>query len=214
MEVGFKEFDSNRPFGIEVEVSASSTKEELRDTLSYYELFRNKNPRQVKMTAGQKGWEETKNNNYWHVKYDSTCGSYESGYDHGWEIASYIGSGLSDISSISNALHFVGSCAVDVNQNCGLHVHVEVVDFNTSLMGLLLDFPVFPADLSFPGIGRPAKSRARQFFQWDFWSNFRQFLFETCCCTLYPAAPFGAAVPLWLPSTPRAPTSCSPRATS
>ena len=138
MRVSFKEFSSLRPFGIEVEVSASSTKEELRDALSYYELFCNKKPRQVKMTAGKKGWAETNNNNYWHIKYDSTCGSLESGHNFGWEVASYIGSGLSDLTSMSDALHFLGECGVKVNRNCGLHVHVQVADFNPSLMGLLL----------------------------------------------------------------------------
>jgi hypothetical protein len=92
----------------------------------------------VKVTSGIEGWAQTNRNTYWHVKFDRTCGPKGKGVDYGWEIASYIGTGLPDINHIARAARFLGNRGAVTNRNCGLHVHVETTDFNNYLMGTLM----------------------------------------------------------------------------
>lgn len=135
MQIKYKEFPKRR-FGVELEVSAECAKSKIAKILEEYELF-NKKPRSVKVTPTRKGWAESKNNDYWHVKYDSTCGPCGKGIDHGWEVASYIAEGLDDAVNISKAASVLGK-HLSTNENCGLHIHADVSDFNSHQMGRLL----------------------------------------------------------------------------
>lgn len=83
-------------------------------------------------------WSQSINNKFWHVKYDSTCGKLGKPHDSGWEVATFKAYGnqeLLDICKVANAL-LQGGCLV--NDNCGLHVHVDVSDFSTEQMGSLM----------------------------------------------------------------------------
>jgi|694.fasta_scaffold96059_3 hypothetical protein len=133
---------STRKFGVELEVSNNFSKKQIGEFLQLYEL-RNKipsrsKPRSVRVTSGPKGWAQTKKNTYWHVKYDSTCGPKGKGHDNGWEIASYIASGLHDLTHISRLAGFLNANGVETNTNCGLHIHVEVKDFTRKDISNLL----------------------------------------------------------------------------
>jgi hypothetical protein len=133
----YKELPSNRRFGVELELSNNLSKSEIGDALKQFENLYGKD-KPVKVTPGPQGWDETNNNDYWHVKFDRTCGPLGKGHDYGWEVASYIGKGPDDIDHIARAARFLFNSGAQTNFNCGLHVHVETKDFNCLAMGRLI----------------------------------------------------------------------------
>lgn len=127
-----------RKFGVELEITKKTTKRVLGNRLEEYETFLGLD-KPVCVTEGVRGWAESRGNNYWHVKYDSSCGPLGKNLDHGWEIASYVGEGPSDIRNISHAAQFMASIGQQsTNRNCGLHIHVEAKDLSIEEMGCLL----------------------------------------------------------------------------
>lgn len=129
----FKKSDFNRNFGIEFEMEQNLTKEELA---SIVKSFDGEHSCYIQPTVGTNlGWAESKTNNFWHVKYDSTCGPSKT---PGWEIATYVGKNLDDLELFSRmAVHFKLN-KVKTNDCCGLHIHVEAKDFTIEKMGTML----------------------------------------------------------------------------
>jgi len=126
--IAFRGFDSKRRFGVELEVSNTVPKSFLQDVIQCY----------TKKEIKSASWAQSKNNDYWHIKTDATCGILGKYYDKGWEIASYVGSGDADIQHIAEVAGGLKQAGVEVNDNCGLHVHVEVKDFDQTQMGVLI----------------------------------------------------------------------------
>lgn len=126
-----------RRFGVELELSANLSKRTIGDFIKSYERW-SKVGKAVKITPGIEGWCQSVQNDYWHVKFDRTCGVIGKHADHGWEIASYIGSGHIDIHHIAKLADFLRVGGAQTNANCGLHIHVEVNDFDAEQMGVLL----------------------------------------------------------------------------
>lgn len=141
MRVAYREFNATRKFGVELEVEQTLTKKELAKIIETYEREK-KNPRKAYVEGGDLGgWAESVSNDFWHIKYDSSCGPKGKGLDTGgWEVASYVGSGPKDIDDIASAGDFLGQNTATVNQNCGLHIHVEVKDFTQEQLGVLLAY--------------------------------------------------------------------------
>jgi hypothetical protein len=137
-DILYKEFSPNRRFGVELEVSNNLSKQDIGDIVNEYEILYSKKKKIVKITPGLEGWAQTKNNAYWHVKFDRTCGPLGKDFDNGWEIASYIGCGVKDVDHIARLARFLHAAGVETNTNCGLHIHVETFDFNEESMGVLL----------------------------------------------------------------------------
>lgn len=137
MRVGYRELASNRRFGVELEMSNTCSKRKIGAFLKEFEKTVG-NGRDIKVTAGSRGWAETRQNDYWHVKYDATCGPYGKNMDHGWEVASYIGRGHAEINLIAAAAGWLAQHGLEVNRNCGLHIHVDARDLTTSQVGLLM----------------------------------------------------------------------------
>jgi len=137
MNIAYKNFTSNRKFGVEYEVTANCTKKDLGALLQKFESEQG-TTRPIKVEEDVKGWAETHSNDYWHVKYDSTCGPLGKHKDFGWELASYIGSGDADIITISKMAAFLAKSRVETNENCGLHIHADTSDFTREEMGVLL----------------------------------------------------------------------------
>src|SRR4051812_35771950 len=115
--VFYKEFPSRR-FGLELELTNNMPKKEVGKALASFEAIYGRN-KVVNVTDGELGWSDTCNNNYWHVKYDSTCGPLGKGKDYGWEVASFIGSGHLDVDNVARASRFLGSYGCTTNRNCG-----------------------------------------------------------------------------------------------
>lgn len=136
--VAYKEFCQNRRFGVELEISNNLTKQDLGNIVNDYENTYSIKKKIVRVTPGLEGWAQTKNNSYWHVKFDRTCGPIGKDFDSGWEIASYIGCGNADVDHISRLARFLQAAGAETNLNCGLHIHVEVSDFDETKMGILL----------------------------------------------------------------------------
>lgn len=129
-KVEYKQFLSvNRRFGVELEMSDSINKRQIKDAI--LEICNDR-------VLIDRGWSQSKGNNYWHIKYDATCGPIGKGWDRGWEVASPIGSSYSDIihfSKIASQLKLYGA---EVNNNCGLHVHLEALDLSKSQVATLM----------------------------------------------------------------------------
>jgi len=137
MKVIFKTTPHTRKFGVELEVSPDLHKTKIGHLLEDFEMFYGSS-RRVKVTSGAKGWEDTNSNDYWHVKYDSTCGPIGKSEDHGWEIASFIGISQSDLNDISEAGSWLKSQGVSTNKNCGYHIHIDVSDLTPENIGLMI----------------------------------------------------------------------------
>lgn len=127
----------DRRFGVEFEVSSFFSKQDLASFIEKKEK-QVSNPKKVLVEGGTKGWAESHENNYWHVKYDSSCGpTGNKSKDHGWEIASYIGSSVEDIDWIAGMAANLSESKVETNTHCGLHIHAETSDFSPEQMGVL-----------------------------------------------------------------------------
>lgn len=138
MRLCYKDFPTKRRFGVELEVSNNFSKQIIGDIVNEFEFLYSEKRKQVRITTGSEGWAQTKNNSYWHVKFDRTCGPFGKNIDNGWEIASYIGCGAKDAEHISRLARFLDAAGVETNLNCGLHIHTEVSDFDENSMGILL----------------------------------------------------------------------------
>jgi hypothetical protein len=120
---------SGRKFGVELEMGNEVSQSHIADIIKANSL------KEVRI---QSGWGQTNNNHFWHVKYDGSCGAVGKPVDSGWEVASFVASGATDLNCIADMatkLH-QGNCLV--NKNCGLHIHCDVSDFTVNEMGVLL----------------------------------------------------------------------------
>lgn len=126
--VEYKRFTSKRKFGVELEVGPEKDRSYLKAIIA------NVSDRQIVISD----WALSNGNDYWHVKYDSTCGPKGKGYDNGWEVASYVSSGYKDIVQIAKVATALQDSGVTINPNCGLHVHVDMHDFTTDEAAVLV----------------------------------------------------------------------------
>ena len=131
MQVEYKEFASNRFFGVELEVGREIPRSIISNVIKRYS----------KKKVVISNYVNSVNNNYWVVKTDSSCGKK---VDHlgqnegGYEITSYKASGIEDIKTISNISGEIKKIGVKTNHNCGYHIHVDVSDFSEAEMGNLI----------------------------------------------------------------------------
>lgn len=128
---------SKRCFGIELECGNNISKESLGNAIK-------------SVSAGKKvhvtGWDQSINNNYWHIKEDSTCGpkakcaanGKKAVKDYGWEISSYKGKGAKDIKHFCDVVEKLSETGILVNDNCGFHIHIEVKDFDMEKIATLM----------------------------------------------------------------------------
>jgi len=189
MHIVYKSLPRRR-FGVELEVSNNVNKQWLGDVLKRYEA--STSGRDVVITSGLKGWAETRQNTYWHVKYDSTCGPKGKGKDNGWEVASYIGWGRRDLTNISQAAGLLGLCGAEVNTNCGLHIHVDAGDLSATEMGVLLARWLKFEDILF-GICDPSRTNnkycrpLRQRWQLRSWRGYDPLAPDAFCRNIGPS---------------------------
>lgn len=97
------------------------------------ETISNNSKRQVIST----NWKQTINNDFWHVKTDSTCGG---GKSKGWEIASFKASGYDNLLEICKVAKALRNNGARCGEDCGLHVHVDISDFDPEQAAVLLAY--------------------------------------------------------------------------
>jgi hypothetical protein len=124
--LGLRSFKYNRRFGIELEVGGEYDCWWIANAIGLHST------RQI---VPRDTWGQSINNRSWHVKKDATCGGYGRGYDYGWEIASPVGRTAEDLSHFGHVAESLKQDGLMVNGNCGLHVHVEVMDWGEEEAG-------------------------------------------------------------------------------
>lgn len=117
---------SNRKFGVELEVGSEISKFEIA---KYIEVV-------SKRSVSISKYSKSVNNTNWHVKEDASCGLVK--FQPGIEIASFVASGIGDLVEIMNVSDVLLSKNVKVNNNCGLHIHVNINDFTIEQTTVML----------------------------------------------------------------------------
>lgn len=130
MQVFYSGFESNRRFGVEIEVNRAVSQNKLKQIID------------SQLGSGNcdiTGWCYSCNNNRWIVKTDSSCGDTGNVKDGGgYEIASAVGSGSKHLLNIQKVVKSLKHHKVKINKFCGLHCQVEIRDFcNTKAANLL-----------------------------------------------------------------------------
>jgi hypothetical protein len=129
--VTYKWFSSKRTFGVEMEVGNNVDRNNIQHCIQKIS----------KRDIIVAGWDLTNNNNYWHVKTDSTCGpNAHIAKDYGVEIASFRAAGYKDLKHITDVAAELIKIGVQVNNNCGLHIHAGTSDFTPAQMGVLFAY--------------------------------------------------------------------------
>lgn len=120
----------NRNFGIELEIGNEQSQSHIENIVKSNSLI------EIRTTNK---WAQSINNNFWHIKYDSTCGVKGKSIDHGWEIASFKAFGELNLIHICDVAKELQNNDCKVNNNCGLHIHADVSDFSYQSMGSFLN---------------------------------------------------------------------------
>jgi hypothetical protein len=127
--IQYKCFASKRSFGVEFETSPNITKSDIK------KLIQMVCTRDVYVSS----WEQSIDNSFWHVKQDSTCGPLSHRKSqYGWEVASFKANGHKNITHIARVAQHLSNSGLQTNNNCGLHVHAEVKDYDERQVAILL----------------------------------------------------------------------------
>jgi len=126
--LAFRKFDTRRKFGVELEVGHKIKKTAIRRIVS------SGTDRSVYSSR----YTPSTNNAYWHIKDDATCGPIGRGGPKGIEIASFVASGIYDLSHICEVADLLASKGVEVNDNCGLHIHADASDLSEEQVGRIV----------------------------------------------------------------------------
>jgi hypothetical protein len=128
--IHYKNFDSQRRFGVELELGDDVKKKAVHVAIA------EASSRKVFVSK----YALTSNNQYWHVKDDATCGRKGRFGPKGVEVASFIGSGVSDLDHISDIAVHLAKVGCKTNDNCGLHIHAEVVDLTIDQISTIVAY--------------------------------------------------------------------------
>lgn len=128
--IGYGIFGTKRKFGVEIETSAHISKDRMKKCI---EGVDQEHPVRVSEHAVK-----DYNNNWWSIKRDGSCSDKD--YTYGFEVTSYVGSGIADIENIQKVVTALGKLGVKPNSNCSVHVHTEVNDFNPDKLSALVAY--------------------------------------------------------------------------
>lgn len=107
--VQIRRFDSDRRFGVELEMSEKVPKSVISQAIKSNSYFDSRVRRHGASI----------DNNFWEVKEDHSCG---------YEVSSFVGSGVDHLLHMANIANILKLIGCETNWSCGLHVHVEVLD--------------------------------------------------------------------------------------
>ena len=126
--IGYGIFGTKRKFGVEIEVSAHVSKARMKKCIEEVDKA---HPVRV-----SEQYAKDYNNNWWHIKKDGSCADRD--FPYGFEVCSYVGSGIADIENVQKIVSALNKLGAKPNNNCSIHVHAEVNDFNgEKLAGLV-----------------------------------------------------------------------------
>lgn len=131
INVDYKKFVTKRFFGIELEIGNEIPINTIRETISYNSHI------PVKTSY----YRASLNNSFWEVKHDGSCGKTVDKFginEGGFEVTTFKGSSIKDLLHVCNIARKIKQKGCEVNKNCGLHIHVDVSDFDTETMGILI----------------------------------------------------------------------------
>lgn len=126
--IGYGIFGTKRKFGVEIESSAHISKARMKKCIEETDKA---HPVRV-----SEQYAKDYNNNWWHIKKDGSCADRD--YPYGFEVCSYVGSGIGDIENVQKVVTALNKLGVKPNSNCSVHVHVEVNDFNSEKLAALV----------------------------------------------------------------------------
>ena len=135
-----RKFSIKRPFGVELEISNLGQWAGMPDftvKIAYIKDLIAFNTTRKVIAVDE--WSQSVNSDYWHVKYDATCGEFGKGPNlpRGWEVASFKASGYNDLLHIADVANVLAANGLKVNDHCGLHIHADISDFDTDQAAIL-----------------------------------------------------------------------------
>ncbi len=130
LPVKYIKFITKRCFGIELEVNKKVSLEVITRAVQKAD--------QKKEVMASTTYQQDNGNNYWHCKFDRSCGN--KAQEGGWEVASYKASGVADLLKIANMGTVLKDAGAEVNDNCGYHIHVEIKDFEPQQAATLVAY--------------------------------------------------------------------------
>lgn len=136
METKYKAFTSKRKFGVEFELSNNLDLSELHTVLT--------KASPDKSVYQHNSWAQTDNNNeYWHIKRDSTCGpegKTKKIEKYGFEVASYVGKGVKDILHMGKVAEAMKKNGAKINKHCGIHIHASADGLTPDQVGTIMAY--------------------------------------------------------------------------
>jgi hypothetical protein len=131
MQILFQKLACKRFYGVEMEIGNEIGIAHIRRIIEQNSMI------PVKTCA----YRTTINNAYWDVKHDGSCGKKTDKFginEGGFEVNSYKAYTAKDLTHISNIAKKLKQNGLQVNNNCGLHIHIDVSDFSPEQMGVLV----------------------------------------------------------------------------
>lgn len=124
----YQKFNSQRRFGVELEMDESIKKPKIRSLLksmSNHGIYTSR-------------YEVSGDSDVWHIKDDSTCGSKGKMGPRGIELASFVAKGITDLKHIADVADGLSRAGCKINDNCGMHIHAEARDLTSSDIAVIL----------------------------------------------------------------------------
>lgn len=138
-DVKYKKFNSQRRFGVELEMGRAYIDGELSKNFTKSKvksIISNESSRNILVTKYQLSQEFYG----WHVKDDSTCGHFGKLGPKGIEVASFVAKGITELQHIANVAELLEQSGCTTNTNCGFHIHAEAKDLTPYNVGILLAY--------------------------------------------------------------------------
>jgi hypothetical protein len=160
MQIVFEKLSCKRFYGVEMEIGNEVGLSHIRRIIEENSLV------PVKSAT----YRATINNAYWDVKHDGSCGKKTDKFginEGGYEVNSYKAFTAKDLSHICHIAKKLKQSGLQVNRNCGLHVHVDASDFSPEQMGVFMFYWLQIEDIIFqsiPDIRKRCKYCSKNFF--------------------------------------------------
>lgn len=120
MKFTTEKFVPKRTFGIEMEFGNKISGKELVDVIKNTDVDHD--------AIFSEHYAQDEGNDFWHVKYDRSCGDILGQY--GLEVATYVANSSKDLKIIGDVVKKLKSVGVNVNDRCALHIHAGAEDLN------------------------------------------------------------------------------------